>query len=450
MSAFQDEALSYLWTGSMPMRQLRDIGPIVFTRGLGCYLYDDTGQRYIDAMSGAWVVNVGHGDQRIIEAIVKQLHQLEFVLVEGYVSSPAVNLAKKLAAIAPGELGRTFFTTGGSEAIESAIKMAKQFWYSRQEPRYKVIARRSSYHGATFQAMSVTGFEDWRHPFLPQVPGAKFAPHPYCFQCELGLRYPECQVQCVDEIEAVIQREGPESVAAVIAEPISMSVGTAIPPDEYWPRLRAICDKYGVLLIADEIITGFGRSGEMFGCNHWNIEPDIMCVGKGITSGYQPLAASIAKPHIAEAMDEQGFIHGFTYSGHPVSCAAALANIEAIEEDDLVTHAREQGAHFLGALKRELLDYPFVGDIRGKGMLLTIDLVANRGTRARFPSELKLEERLKLFLLEHGVACRVGTKILLGPPLIMDDEVEDQLVRVLKSAMDWVAHETRGSYAQPG
>ena len=188
----------------------------------------------------------------------------------------------------------------------------------------------------------------------------------------------------------------------------------------------------------------------MFGCNHWNIEPDIMCVGKGITSGYQPLAASIAKPHIAEAMDEQGFIHGFTYSGHPVSCAAALANIEAIEEDDLVTHAREQGAHFLGALKRELLDYPFVGDIRGKGMLLTIDLVANRGTRARFPSELKLEERLKLFLLEHGVACRVGTKILLGPPLIMDDEVEDQLVRVLKSAMDWVAHETRGYYAQPG
>lgn len=257
--------------------------------------------------------------------------------------------------MSPGDLTRVFFTCGGSEAVDSALKLVRPYFvFKDKKPRYKVLSRRLSYHGATFGAMAVTGFESWRWPFSPHVPGVRSIPHPYCYKCEFGLQYPSCSLRCVEEVERTIEQEGPESIGAIIAEPVSMSAGTAVPPAEYWPAVRRLCDKYGILVIADEIITAFGRTGKWFALEHWGVIPDIMVVGKGITSGYAPLAAMIVRDKIARELDEQGYIHGFTYSGHAVSCAAALKNIEILEKEGLVERAGALG-HVFGRMRITLV-----------------------------------------------------------------------------------------------
>lgn len=427
--------------GSVRSDQLDYHGPLVFERGEGIYLYDVDGRRFIDGMSGAWVVNVGHGRRSVVDAMTHQAQQLAYVLHEGYTTPVAIVLAERLSALTAPGLDRVYFSTGGSEAVETALKVAKQYYVARGEIRRKVIARDLSYHGATYGAMSVTGFEDWRWPFAPPVPGSKFAPHPHCYRCPLGLSRPTCASACVAEIEFMIQREGPQNIAAVIAEPVSAASAVSIPPPDYWPRLRDICDRYGILLIADEMVTGFGRTGMMFGLDHWGVAPDILVTGKGLASGYAPLAATIVRQDIAQALDSTGFVHGFTFSAHPVACAAALETIALLTEERLIDNARQQGEYLFHALHRACGNSPVVGDIRVQGLLASIELVRDRTTKEQFPSGLHIEDITKQFLLEHGLICRTGNQILLGPPLCI---TPDQVDEVVSTISDCVAYlETR-------
>lgn len=435
-------ALNHLFIPLVDREELaRRGGPLIFAHGEGCYLYDTEGRRYLDALSGVWVVNVGHGRQEIARAIHEQLEQLEYMLAEeGFTNIPAIRLAERLARLTPGSLDRTFFTLGGSESVEFALKLARQYHLIvNGRPRFKVISRRASYHGTTYFAMTVTGFDNFAQMFGPVVPGVKKVPHPSCFQCELGLNYPDCGVRCADSIKDLIVREGPDTVAAIIAEPVSTSAGVAIPPPEYWPRLREICDRYGILLIADEVVTGFGRTGRMFGVDHWNVVPDIMTVAKGLTSGYQPLGGVIVRREVAEVLDRTGLSHGFTYSAHPVACAAALANLDIIEREGLVDNAAQMGAYLLKVLEDVLGDHPLVGGIRVIGLLAAIDLVRNRQTGERFPPKAQVGKRLRAWLLENGLYCRVGQQVQLGPPLCITRTEINHMVDVLRAGLDWLA-----------
>jgi len=435
-------ALRYLFIPLVDREELaRSGGPLIFARGEGCYLYDTEGRRYLDALSGVWVVNVGHGRREIAQAIQEQLEQLEYMLAEeGFANIPAIRLAERLASLTPGSLDRTFFTLGGSESVEFALKLARQYHLiASGRPRFKVISRRASYHGTTYFAMTVTGFDNFAQMFGPVVPGVKKVPQPSCFQCELDLHYPDCGVRCAESIEDLIAREGPDTVAAIIAEPVSTSAGVAIPPPEYWPRLREICDRYGILLIADEVVTGFGRTGRMFGVEHWNVVPDIMTVAKGLTSGYQPLGGVIVRREVAEVLDRTGLSHGFTYSAHPVACAAALANLDIIQREGLVDNAAQMGTYLLRVLEDALGDHPLVGGIRVIGLLAAIDLVRDRQTGERFPPHAQVGKRLRTWLLENGLYCRVGQQVQLGPPLCITRTEINHMVDVLRAGLDWLA-----------
>lgn len=410
-------------------------GPVVIDSAHGVHLYSNTGQRFIDAMSGAWVVNAGHGRTDIVDAIARQAGRLPFVLNEGYTNTTTVALAERLLSLAPGDYDRVFFTSGGSEAVETALKMVRQRWAVRGTPRHKVIGRELSYHGATWGAMSVTGFQDWRWPFAPPVPGASFLPHPTCIRCPLGLSYPSCEVACATSLRDAIERAGPDKVGAVIAEPISAASAGHVPPAEYWPLIRQICDEYGVLLIADEIVTGFGRTGEWFGMQHWGVEPDILVLGKGMTSGYVPLAAVLTRSDMTADLDGDGFVHGYTFSGHPVACAAAQANLDILEKERLPENARRQGDRLVRMLREGLADCDILGDVRGKGLLLSVELVRDRTSGERFTDPFALAAISKPIFMKHGVLCRVGPQVRLGPPLSITDDETDELGRALVAAI---------------
>ncbi|WP_147681111.1 aspartate aminotransferase family protein [Actinomyces ruminicola] len=428
-------ARRHLWMGNMRRDQIEYHGPLVVDEAEGIYLSTADGTRFIDAMAGAWVVNAGHGRTEIVEAIARQAQRLPFVLNEGYTNPTTVALTERLLDLVPGTYDRVFFTSGGSEAVETALKMARQRWAVRGTPRYKVIGRELSYHGATWGALSVTGFPEWRWPFAPPVPGASFIPHPTCIRCPLGLAYSSCGVACAHMLRDALEKAGPEKVGAVIAEPISAASSAHVPPDEYWPLIRSICDEYGVMLIADEIVTGFGRTGEWFGLQHWGVEPDILVLGKGMTSGYAPLAAVLTRAEITEDLDEDGFVHGYTFSGHPVACAAAMANLDILEREELPGNARRQGERLTRLLTEGLANCSILGDIRGKGLLLSIELVRDRVTMDRFADPFAFAALCKPIFMRHGVLCRVGPQIRLGPPLSITDAETDFLGESLIAAI---------------
>jgi len=443
-------AREHLWMGNMRRDQVEYHGPLVVDSADGVYLHSADGARYIDAMAGAWVVNAGHGRTEIVDAMARQASRLPFVLNEGYTNTTTVALAERLLDLVPGSYDRVFFTSGGSEAVETALKMVRQRWAVRGTPRHKVIGRELSYHGATWGAMSVSGFPDWRWPFAPPVPGASFIPHPTCIRCPLGLAYPSCGVACASSLRDAIEKAGPAKVGAVIAEPISAASSAHVPPDEYWPIIRSICDEYGVLLIADEIVTGFGRTGEWFGLQHWGVEPDILVLGKGMTSGYFPLAAVLNRAELTADLDADGFVHGYTFSGHPVACAAAMANLDILEREQLPSNARRQGERLTRLLTEGLADCSILGDVRGRGLLMSIELVRDRTTMERFTDPFALAAIGKPIFMRHGVLCRVGPQIRLGPPLSITDAETDALAAALVAAIleveEWVrSEETDGS-----
>jgi adenosylmethionine-8-amino-7-oxononanoate aminotransferase len=422
---------------------------IVIVRGEGCYIWDAEGNRYLDALAALYCVNIGYGPwPEISEAAAKQIEQLPFFTNwVGFATPPAVELAEKVAELVPIDPGRVFLVGGGSEAVETALKLARQYHRLRGEPtRYKFVTRRSAYHGTTLGALSVNGSPALRSQFEPLLPGCLRAPLPYRYRCPYCADEPRCTLRCADEIDDIIVNEGPETVAAVMLEPVQNSGGSITPPEGYFERVRAICDERGVLLIADEVICGFGRVGAWFGSTRYDIEPDLMTLAKGITSAYAPLGAVVASERVTEpffAEPKTAFSHGITFGGHPLSCAIALANLAIFEREDLVGRVQSHMSEFRARCDQLREDHPMVGDVRGDGYFYSLELVKDKETKETFaPAER--DELIKGFLTprmrELGVYMRFDdrgeTCAQFSPPLVAGPAEFEAMVGVLRQVLD--------------
>jgi len=436
--ALRQASLKYLWMHNRDWAQMAEEGdPLVMVEGKGVRVTDSDGRTYLDVNGGYNSVNVGYGRTEIAEAAYEQMLKLTY-FPQGTTTVPTIKLAEKLAEITPGSLSRVFPVSGGSEANETALKIARAYHKRRGEPgRYKIISRRGSYHGMTGGVIWLGGGPPVpsREDFEPMHPGMLHAPQPNPYRCEMGGETPsECAIRCAQAIEDLIVFHKPETVAAVIAEPVGLPQGVAVPGDEYWPMLRQICDRYGVLLIADEVICGFGRTGKMFAMEHWGVVPDIMTMAKGIISSYLPLAATVVKKEVADHFaGEDNFLrHTLTFSGHPVSAAASLKNIEIMENEGLVQNAAEVGEYLKEQLEGLIVDHPSVGDVRGIGMLIAVELVADRKSKAKFPPEAKIADRLNESFRNHGLIFKASGDILsIGPPLCITRDEVDEMVHAI-------------------
>ncbi|MGB9634581.1 MAG: aspartate aminotransferase family protein, partial [Chloroflexaceae bacterium] len=411
--------------------------PIVWVEGRGAIVKDITGKEYIDGLSGLWNVNVGHGREELAEAAAAQMRQLAFY--SGYVGStnlPAIHLAEKLSELFYPSINTFFFTSGGAESTETSFKTARFYWKAVGKPeKVKFISRMKGYHGVTMAAMAATGLPAYWPMFEPRMPGILHIESPYPYRFVNKTPGVSDGVAAANLLEEAILREGPETVAAFIAEPIQGAGGVIPPQDDYFQRIREICDTYEVLLIADEVITGFGRTGRWFGLEHYAIEPDIAQFAKGITSGYVPLGGIGVNDKIRDAIEsvppEKRWMHAFTYSGHPTACAVALANIAIIEREGLVERAAEVGAHLNAALK-ELEEMPVVGNVRGKGMMAAVELVADKASKEPFPPSANVGVRVQQEMTARGLFTRViGDTICIAPPLVTPVETIDRLVQIL-------------------
>ena len=445
--ALRRSALDHLWMHNRDWVQTAEQGgPLIIVEGDGIRVTDSDGKSWIDVNGGYSSVNVGYGRVENADAMRDQMTKLAY-FPQATVTEPLVRFVEKLAEITPGSLERTWPVSGGSEANETAIKMARAYHKRRGEgSRYKVISRRGSYHGATGGVMWLgnPGLGDYE----PAVyPGMVYAPQPNPYRCELGGETPsECAARCAQAVEDLIEFHGAKTVAAVIAEPVASHMGAAIPGDEYWPMLRQICDRHGVLLIADEVICGFGRTGRMFAVEHWGVVPDIMTVAKGVTSSYLPLAAAIATTEVADvfAGKDNVYPQALTFGGHPVTAAVALANMRIIEEEGLVQNSAEVGAYFLDRLHLLREEHSIIGDTRGLGLMLAVDLVSDRETKAGFPDEFQLHERLNGKFRSQGMILRVGGNAIgLSPSLCISRSEADEIVANLDQAIGEVAGEYR-------
>ncbi|MBW2287226.1 MAG: aminotransferase class III-fold pyridoxal phosphate-dependent enzyme [Deltaproteobacteria bacterium] len=430
-----DLDLACLWHPMLQHRGLAATPPRRIERASGSFLYDANGGRWLDGVSGLWCVNVGHGREELADVAREQMARLAYVPMT-LSHEPAIRLASKLVEML-GYPGRVYFSNSGSEANEAAFKIARQYQAQiGKAGRFKIVARNRGYHGATMGALSATGQAERRFGYEPLVPGFVFteAPDPYR---EVG--------DCEDALEKTILREGPDTVAAFIMEPIIAGGGVLVPPDDYLPGVREICDRYGVLLILDEVVTGFGRTGRMFGHQHWGVTPDLMTLAKGIASGYMPLAATVAKSKVFDAFqgatgDLRHFRHINTYGGHPVATAVALRNIEIIEREGLVARAAEMGRALMAKLQH-LARHPNVGDIRGKGLLIGIELVADGESRQ--PLAPALLGAVVASCARHGVIIGRTTNatpdrsnvLILAPPLTLGNEEADLLVSAIEAAL---------------
>ena len=430
----RDAALRYLWMHNRDWVQMgEDGGPPIIVEGQGVRVVDSEGQSWIDVNGGYNSVNVGYGRAEIAEAAYQQMLQISYFPV-GTVVPSTIELCEKLSQITPGSLSRVFPVSGGSEANETALKVARAYHHRRGEAgRYKVISRKGSYHGTTggvlwLGSTPTTSREDYE----PAYPGMVYAPQPNPYRCELGGDSPsECAVRCAQAVEDLILFHNPDTVAAMVAEPVAMPQGAVVPGDEYWPRLREICDKYGVLLIDDEVICGFGRTGKMFAVEHWDVVPDIMTMSKGISSSYLPLGATVVRNEIADYFGgkDNYLRHVFTFAGHPVSAAGALKNIEILEDEGLVDNAADVGSYFKEQLEGLIVDHPIVGDVRGLGLLMAIELVSDRDTKARFPKDQRIPARLNEKFQKHGLILRINSDVVnIGPPLCITRGEVDEIV----------------------
>jgi adenosylmethionine-8-amino-7-oxononanoate aminotransferase len=415
----------------------------IIVRGQGCHIWDAGGKRYLDGLSGLFTVQVGHGRRELAEAAARQAGELAYFPIWGYAHPGAIDLAERLAHYAPGELNRVFFTTGGGEAVESAWKLAKQYFKLVGKPtKHKVISRAIAYHGTPQGALAITGVPEMRAPYEPLVPGAFKVPNTNVYRAPDNLRgdLKAFGRWAADRVDEAIEFEGPDTVAAVFVEPVQNAGGCFPPPPGYFVRLREICDKHDVLLVSDEVICAFGRIGGMFACEDFGYIPDIITCAKGLTSGYAPLGAMIASERLFEpfASGTTSFLHGYTFGGHPVSAAVAMANLDILEREGLNARVRELSP-VLRATLEKLLDLPIVGDVRGEGYFFGIELVKDRDTRETFdPAEC--EDLLRGFLsgalFEAGLYCRADDRgdpvIQLAPPLIAgpaEFEVIEQILR---------------------
>jgi putrescine aminotransferase len=419
------------------------IPQVVFASGRGATLTDVEGREYIDGMASLWNVNVGYGRAELAEAAAAQMKTLAFSSAYGgFGGAPTVELAARLAELAPGDLEVTFFASGGAEANDTAYKVARLFWKLRGEPeRVNIISRIRDYHGLTYGATSATGLANFWKGFEPLAPGFLHAPAPdpyrYSGEGSAGAAY-------VKALEDVVLKAGPQTVAAVVAEPVQGAGGVIVPPADYFPLLRQVCDKYGLLLIADEVITGFGRTGRWFALQHWNVQADLMIFAKGVTSGYMPLSGVMLTRSVHDTLKsvKGPFMHGFTYSGHPTSCAVALRNLQILEEEHLVERAAEQGAYLQERLQT-LRSHDVVGDVRGLGLVGGVELVRDRATKESFDVSVGAARRVAVAALEQGVIVRAlgGDVLAMSPPFVISNDQIDRMVLVLDKAIAQVEKE---------
>jgi adenosylmethionine-8-amino-7-oxononanoate aminotransferase len=436
-AATEQAAREHVWIHMLPWAEFESEHLRVFDRGDGALLYDVQGREYIDGISGLWVVNAGHGRREIAQAYADQAARLGYASTMTYTTTPAVELASKLAELTPGDLSRVFFASGGSEAVETAVKIAKQVQAMRGFPRrYKIIARRRSYHGMTHGAMSLTATrnETWFGPFMY---GVYHVPHPDRYRSDFGLEGEEADLAAARYVEQEIISQGPDTVAAVIGEPISSAAGMHVPSPKYWQTLREICDRHGVLLIADEVINGFGRTGTMFATEQFGFVPDIMTMAKGLSSGYAPIAAAIVRDQVYDVFKENKDAimgHLLTFGGHPAACAAALKNLEIFEREDLVGQSAEKGTYLLKQLA-ELRSHPTVGDVRGRGLFAAIDLVKNKETRESWGKGAGFTARLGELAMERGLISRVWDVMHFAPPLVTSKEKIDRMIAIADESL---------------
>ena len=447
LKELQDSALEHLWVYLREPTDMAEKGePTVYVSGEGVRVTDSLGNTSIDAMSGLWLKNVGYGRKEIADAAYEQMLKLTYMPM-GTTTEPTIRLAEKVAQITPGDLSRSFFTSGGSEAVETAIKLTRAYFKRVGEPsRIKFISRKDSYHGATAGAMALGGNHLYpRADYEPLMPGTFHVPQPNFYRCEFGSETPEqCGERSVRAIEDMIKFQGPDTVAGVVAEPVSSPMGAVVPPDNYWPMLREVCDKYGVLLIADEVITGFGRTGKMFACEHWGVTPDIMTVAKGITSGYLPMGGAITRKNIADAFvgsQRVSFRHVITFGGHPVVAAAALRNIQIMEDEHLVENSAEMGAYLLDGLKELREKHEMIGVVRGIGLMCGMELVRDRETKETYPAEAELGNRLTSGFQANGLHLRGSDNMNVMPPLCVTSSEIDEIIAAMDKVFTDVGRE---------
>lgn len=419
--------------------------PLIFDRAEGVHYWDIDGKHYYDGISGIFVVAVGHRNRRIIEALRAQMERLCFAPPLHGTNSQAIEFSDLLSRIAPGDLNTVKLLSSGSEATETAMKLCRQYWKQAGKPtKYKIISRYYGYHGATMGAMAATGTPKRRTPFEPLPAGYIHIPTVHCYHCPYGQEYPSCRVFCAEYLRQVIALEGPNTVAAVIVEPIGNTGGILVPPPEYLPILRRICNEFDVILIFDEMITGMGRTGQMFAAETFGVTPDILCLGKGLSSGYAPLAATIWNERIQEAFwgpEEAGieFGHGHTYAGNPLSATAGLASVQEIMERNLVARAREMGERLRQRLIAMGEKCGIFGEVRGKGLLWGIELAKDLDTREPFPAELRLGKRIGAEAQERGLIIRHDPDwFALAPPLITTAEELDEMCAILDASIQAV------------
>ncbi len=414
-------------------------GGHVWVRGEGARLYDADGREYVDALSGLWNVLAGHGRAELAEAAAAQMRELGYA--SGYAGSSnprAIALAERLAELAYPSVNRFFLTSGGGESTDSCIKTARFFWKVRGKPdKTKVISRIWGYHGVTLAAMCATGIDAYWPMFEPRIPGFRHigSPYPYFYDPPPGKTKGEA---AADELEAAILEEGPDTVAMFIAEPVQGAGGVIVPTDDYFPRIREICDRYDVLLVSDEVITGFGRTGTMFGLEHWGIEPDLMQFAKAITSGYIPLGGIGLSDRVAQTLDgaDPVWMHAYTYSAHPVACAVALRNLDIIRDEGLMEQSAARGEQLLGLLRDSVGDHPHVGEVRGKGLMAAVEIVRDRATRELFPGSEKVGPRVLAAMDARGVFSRVrGDVFVCAPPAVSTDTDLEQIASALAAGL---------------
>lgn len=418
------------------------LSPHTVNHAEGCYLFDENNNKIFDFSSQLICVQAGHGEKAILDGIRNQLDKLTYV-APGFANDVRSQAARKLADMTPGSLSKVLFTLGGADAIENAVKTARLV-----TGRKKILTRYRSYHGATYGAMSFSG-DPRHHAHREDVPGVVHVLDPYCYRCPFKLERPSCETHCADHVEQVIQFEGPETIAALLMEPITGTNGVIIPPPEYGPKIREICDKYGILLIADEVMTGFGRTGKMFGVEHWGVTPDILVCAKGLTSGYAPLGAMIVTEELAGVLDERVLPLGLTYSGHPLCCATALATMDFYEQSGMLDHVQAMEPRFLEHLQKLKDKHPSIGDARGLGLFGVLELVKDRDTREELiPWNAKGEAAAKTGELKNEIyskglftLCR-WNYVFIAPPLIVQpDELDDAFARLdqaLELADSWL------------
>jgi putrescine aminotransferase len=427
-------------------RQMATRGPRIVSEGDGWWITDSEGHRLIDGFAGLWCVTAGHGRREIIEAVREQMERLEYhTTFHGLSTPPPIELAEKLVSLFPPEYGlnHVMFASGGSEANETLFKMVRMYWALRGEPeRHVIVSRTHGYHGLTLATMAATGIQPMHWNFGPEPAGFAQVAAPYCYRCELQLSHPACDLACADALDAFARQAADGRVAAFIAEPVIGAGGIIPPPEGYFQRIREICDRHEILLISDEVVTGFGRTGSLFGFEHYGFRPDMVTLAKGITSGYLPLGASIVSDVVWDVIakglpEHMPFPHGFTYMGHPTCCAAALANLAIVEAEHLPENAARVGAYLLRRLE-ELRRFETVGDVRGVGLMAAIELVVDKQTQRGFRLPHSAAGLVVDKAWEMGLYCRsMGMETVgLAPPLTIDESVVDRIVEILARAIE--------------